>query len=149
MDDSHVALSTRLLEEYVGLEQILLGDLRELLEQPLDADTSRWLVVVLDALLEIGPQQFAIKRQGGYLQAVLDAFPDWYPQVAALEEEYFSLYETVAELRARILQTRPLEAVADQVRLGLRRWMEELTQHRCSERALVQTAVNLDVGVGD
>ena len=71
MSLSHFNLRSDLLEEYSTLEYILLGDLRDLLYEPPDEETCRWLLAVLDALLETLPREFDLKQQDGYLMEVL------------------------------------------------------------------------------
>jgi hypothetical protein len=62
----------RLLNRYSTLEYILLGDLRDLLEEPPDEETRRWLVAVLDALVKTLPREFDLEDEDGYMS---DATP--------------------------------------------------------------------------
>ncbi|MCA9032679.1 MAG: hypothetical protein KDA66_17810, partial [Planctomycetaceae bacterium] len=56
------------LTHCIELEYILLGDLRDLLEEAPSKETSRWLTAVLDVLLEKIPEEFEMRCEDGYLQ---------------------------------------------------------------------------------
>lgn len=135
--------------DVVTLEYILLGDLRDLLEEPFDEVTLRWLKAVLDALLDTLPREFALKDNGGYLSEVIDCDPSWSLQVQRLAEERRAVYHTLRTLRLQLrTTTEPLEN-AGEVQNALKNWMTSLTAFHRHERRLVQTAFNLDVGIGD
>ena len=88
MDRIHFdAAACESLEDYTALEYILLGDLRDLLEEPADQFTRSWLIAVLDALLDTLPRQMALKESSGYLSEVLDEYPSWYRHVEDLQNE--------------------------------------------------------------
>jgi hypothetical protein len=137
------------LEDYTALEYILLGDLRDLLEEPADQYTRRWLVAVLDALLETLPLQMALKESRGYLNEVLDEYPSWYRHVEELQNEQRLLELSLQALRDRLETSGPYERVAMRVNSTVRQWMNRLTAHRRHETRLLQTAMNLECGCGD
>src|SRR5260221_8654966 len=64
----------RLLEQYTSLEYILLGDLRDILEESLDRESRRWLIAVLDALLETLPREFDLEEHDGYMAEILYSY---------------------------------------------------------------------------
>ena len=138
-----------LLDECATLEYILLGDLRDLLEDGSERENRQWLVAVLDALLETLPREFALRHEGGYLSEVLDRFPSWYSQVEQLRDEQRHLYRKLRQLRERIGRELPYFGLAQELRNDLRDWMNHLVSHHRHERRLVQTAFNLEMGVGD
>ena len=142
-------LPDHLLEDYAALEYILLGDLRDLLEEPADDMTRKWLRAVLDALLETLPREFELQDAGGYLSEVLEQYPNWYNQVDLLHQEQQALYANLRRLREQVACEVPFAEVADQVRRDLCDWMASLTAHHRHERRIIQTAFNLEVGVGD
>lgn len=144
-----MSLSYRLLEQYSALEHILLGDLRDVLEEPAHEETRVWLAVILDALLAIVPRSFALKEEGGYLSDVLVTFPDWHDQVARLQRDHAVLCNGLEQLRAQLATGTAYAALAEQLRRELRDWMLRLADHQSCERRLVQTAANLVIGVGD
>ena len=138
------------LADYVALEYILLGDLRDLLEEAgSDEQTTRWIIAVLDALLEAMPHEMELKSKGGYLQPVLEQFPNWAGQIGDLAAEKRSLYEKLYELRAEIDRPSSFEILASEVRMELQEWMTLWTAHLRHERRMIQSAFTLDVGCGD
>ena len=91
------------LADFVALEYILLGDLRDLLEEPEpDEQTAHWIGAVLDALLEALPREMELKSEGGYLQPVLEQFPNWASLIGDLASEKHALFDKLRELRAQI-----------------------------------------------
>ena len=59
------------------LEYLLIGDLRDLLEETPDDETRRWLLAVLEELLDLLPNEFEYEDQGGYLADVCEQNPNW------------------------------------------------------------------------
>lgn len=141
--------SSRALHRYATLEYLLLGDLRELLEEPADPENCRWLVVLLDALLDTLPCEFALEEEGGYMNEVLEEYPSWHRQVVGLQSEHEALYSRLQEVRRHVAGQVPLNGIADVVRRDLQDWMNSLIAHNRHETRLIQTAVNLEVGTGD
>jgi hypothetical protein len=137
------------LEDYAAMEYILLGDLRDLLEEPADQYTRRWLVAVLDALLDTLPRQMALKESRGYLNEVLDEYPSWYRHVEDLQNEQRLLVLSLQAFRDRLETSGSYERDALRVKSGVRDWMKSLQAHRRHETRLLQTAMNLEVGCGD
>jgi hypothetical protein len=141
--------SNHLLEEYATLEYILLGDLRDLLEEYPDESNRKWLFAVLDALLDTLPREFQLRCEGGYLAEVVEQYPNWMPQVEQLRDEHEMLYANLGELRSRIAARSPFSLIASEVRRDLMGWMRSMLAHHRHERRMVQTAFNLEVGTGD
>jgi hypothetical protein len=137
------------LQEYGALEYILLGDLRDLLEEPANRHTRVWLIAVLDALLDTLPREMALKEASGYLNEVLDEFPSWYRHVEDLQNEQRLLFLALQALRDRLGTSEPYQHDAARVQSQLRQWMNRLVAHRRHENRIVQTAMNLEVGAGD
>lgn len=142
-------MSTSRLLECRELEYILFGDLRDLLEEPPNQETLRWLSAVLDSLLETIPEEFALKCGEGYLSGVLEDFPNWEGEVSRLEEEYFSLYRRLLDLRRRLQRNHDYREIAGKVSAELRDWMSSFRNHIQSEQRIVMLAANLEVGGGD
>jgi hypothetical protein len=150
MDRIHFdATACETLEDYTALEYILLGDLRDLLEEPTDQYTRRWLVAVLDALLDTLPRQMALKESSGYLNEVLDEYPSWYRHVEDLQNEQRLLVLSLQALRDRLETPGPYQRDAARVKTAVRQWMNRLMAHRRHETRLLQTAMNLEIGCGD
>jgi hypothetical protein len=150
MDRMHLdAAACESLEDYTALEYILLGDLRDLIEVRADQYTRRWLIAVLDALLDTLPRQMALKESSGYLNEVLDEFPSWYRHVEDLQNEQRLLVLSLQALRDRLETAGPYERDAVRVNSTVRQWMNRLLAHRRHETRMLQTAMNLEVGCGD
>lgn len=140
---------TAALKRYTDLEYLLVGDLRDVLDDPLDETSRRWTLAIIDVLLDTLPAAFVLKDDGGYMQDVLDEFPFWDSHVAELRQENIGLCDELRELRARLSRRLPVESVANRLRTELRIWMTALMAHHRHEARLIQTACNLEVGVGD
>jgi hypothetical protein len=137
------------LQEYRTLEYILLGDLRDLLEEPPNRYTRGWLTAVLDALLDTLPREMAIKEASGYLNEVLDEFPSWYRHVEDLQNEQRLVFLSLQALRDRLQTSGPYQRDAAHAQSQLRQWMNRLLAYHRHENRILQTAMNLEVGAGD
>ena len=142
-------LCNDVLEEYAALEYILLGDLRDLLLELPDDVTCRWLLAVLDTLLETLPREFDLKQRDGYLLEVLESYPNWSSAVDRLENDHYRLFANLKELRDQIARQKSFVEIGDEVRRGLKDWMLTLIAYHRHENRLVQTALNLEIGTGD
>ncbi len=138
--------TNRRLLQCTELEYILLGDLRDLLEEPADNETAHWLEAVLDALLDTLPEEFALKSDHGYLQVVLDRFPNWDTQVSRLELGYSQLLLGLEDLRDKLNGGDDFQRIASDVSSDLENWMTNFVQHHQQERELVSMAATYDVG---
>ncbi len=137
------------LRQCTEFEYILLGDLRDLLEDPPSDENRNWLVAVLDALVDTLPKEFALKSRDGYLNEVLMEFPNWDREVDRLEVQHLRLHQRLRELRDSVVTGRALEKIAERLRADLEEWMESFASLHHQERELVMDAVNLEVGTGD
>ena len=143
--------ASRPIQEYSDLEYMLLGDLRELLEQPLDdAENRRWLIAILDELTKTLQCEFSLEEDGdGYMSEVLEVWPNWSGQVDRLLREHDSLCSQLKRLRYRLAEALPLNEAAESLGDQLRDWMATLIAHHRHENRLVQDAFLFDFGEGD
>lgn len=132
-----------------SLEYILLGDLRDVLEEPMDEVTLKWLKAILDALLETLPREFALQDEGGYLNEVIECDPNFSVHVDRLSEERRAVFGKLRGLRQQLNSPGDYKPHTDALRSELREWMTSLTAFHRHERRLVQTAFNLELGTGD
>jgi Hemerythrin HHE cation binding domain len=139
----------RMLQQYSSLEYILLGDLRDLLEEPIDDENRKWLLAVLDALIDTLPREFDLENEDGYMSEVLERFPNWSHQVEQLHRDHERMFEKLKELRGRTERDSWIAPIANEVRHDVRDWIRILVAHNRRETRLVQMAMNLEVGVGD
>lgn len=138
------------IEDCVEFQYLLIGDVRDLLEEWPDEINRRWLVAVLDVLLSLMPRECELlDEQGGYLADVLHEFPSWERQVLQLRNRKSHLQNCLRQLRDQIHSNRPWVAIADQARCELRDWMDMLLQLRDAEVEMMQNAYLLDIGIGD
>ncbi len=131
---------------YSVLEYLLIGDLRDLLEESPDDETRRWLLAILEELLDLLPNEFEYEDQGGYLADVCEQNPNWSNMVERLHREHESLYFNLLELRNRISNEQSFDFIADEVKPKLSRWIEAAQRHRESEQQLVVSAYDTTFG---
>jgi hypothetical protein len=96
------------------LEYLLLGDLRQTLEEPVGPQTSRWLLAILDMILVGRPRV----RPSVYLP--IESGEDLY-RSRSLESG--SLIEKLRRLRDRIAHRSGHSALANEIREELREVM--------------------------
>lgn len=138
-----------LLLEYTKLEFLLLGDLRSALEERDRERDNRWLLTILDRLVETVPREFELREEGGYLREVLDVRPTLSPEVEMLQAEHSRIFLMLRRLRDSVARKATFTFLADQLQSELRDWMALLVDHNRRERALFQTTFNHDVGCAD
>lgn len=131
---------------YSVLEYLLIGDLRDLLEEPADNETRRWLLAVLEELLDLLPNEFEFEDQGGYLADVCEQNPNWSNVVERLHREHEGLYFSLLELRNRISNEQSFNFIADEVKPKLSNWIDAAQRHRESEQRLVVAAYDTTFG---
>lgn len=137
------------INDVSSLEYILIGDLRDVLDEPMDDVTLKWLTAILDALLETLPREFALQDEGGYLNEVIECDPNLDVQVSRLAEERKAVFGKLRVLRQQLNSPGDFSQVAGALESDLKEWMTSLTAFHRHERRLVQTAFNIDVGTGD
>lgn len=125
--------------EFAGIEHILLGDLRQLLSEPLTEQSRLWIQKLLDMLLDLLPGQFAAEEADGYLQDVLDVHPHWTQRVNTLRRQHDDLYQSLAGLRADLSDEQSVRRRASQVRRELSAWMDRFQSHQDAEMRLLST----------
>ncbi len=90
-----------------------------------------------------------LKSEGGYLQPVLEQFPNWAPLIGDLASEKHALFEKLGDLRGQLHHPDAFELLAMEIRQDLQEWMTLWTAHLRHERRIMQSAFTLDVGCGD
>lgn len=131
-------------------QYLLLGDIRDLLDESPDEGTKRWLLEVLNVLVDLMPRERRLHEEsGGYMAEVLDEFPGWNRQVMRLHLKKLHLDYSLRELRNRIRDEESWVAIADQLSCNLRDWMQLFTDLHRAESSLIMDAMLLDIGAGD
>jgi len=131
------AAATSSFAEFAGIEHILLGDLRQLLSEPVTEQSQVWISKLLDMLLDLLPGQFAAEEADGYLQEVLDEHPQWSRHIAALRQQHDDLYQSLSGLRADLSDEQSVRRRTSQVRRELRGWMDRFQSHQDAEMRLL------------
>ena len=99
------------------LEYLLLGDLRQILDEPASPQNSRWLLAILDMILVSRPRT---NRASVYLPVPIHEEP--YSQRSRLLETG-SLVEKLRRLRDRVAHRSDHTVVANEIREELREVM--------------------------
>ena len=138
--------SQELLRDYSRLEYLLLGDLRSILDEPEETRDAKWLMAVLDSLVDTIPREFELREEGGYMSDLLEREPCLADVIGSLQSEHARIFSMLADLRRRVGLALNTTAIADQLGMELRDWMQLLMKHNRRERSVFQTAYNMDVG---
>lgn len=138
--NSHDMRQADSIRELAQLEYLLLGDLHQILSEPVSSHTRPNLVAVLDLLFTMLPSRFDLEESSGHLAAVLDQFPNWHDQVEMLRIEHALLYEELRDLRQALDGEAPYEPVSEEVIHRIRTWMDRLRNHEREERRLTLLA---------
>lgn len=102
-----------------GLETLLLGDLRGLLEEPDSPLTNRWLLATLDMLLAAQPREADLPAD-----LVVAQFQQWQPGQDLQPGNRAALFPKLQRLRDRIAHGTPALMLANDIRCDLRAWFE-------------------------
>ena len=137
------------LQRLSTLEYILLGDLRDLLEELPSSQTRHWLEAILDALLETLPQEFEIREHSGMYDEVVELCPRYSSVVCHLMTDHVMLVRRLKDIRRAIKHNVPFSTIAFKLRDELSQWMDQLKVHNREEKELLQLAVNEELGCGD
>lgn len=102
------------LTDRAALEYLLIGDLRQLLEEPPTDERNRWLIATLDMLLANQPGP----GQSGYM-AGLHRLCGWDDHSDRLWQERTVLYLQLQRLRDRLAHRAPCALIANEIRCDL------------------------------
>src|SRR5690606_338605 len=137
------------LRRCTELEYLLIGDLREMLEEPMTTQGRSWTLAVVETLLETLPREHRLKSVDGYLSEVLTEFPSWTGRVDRLEAQHYDLYDRLTDLRDELEVETLDRTAANSLRYSIKEWMEAFVAHRRNEGDLLQAAIYTDIGGGD
>jgi hypothetical protein len=137
------------LKRHNDLLGLLMDELRDLLEGASDCENRNPILMTLETLLVNLRQQFELEEKGGYLEDVLDRYPNWYPQVVHLRQQHALLRQQLCEARKRIATLPPGAPIGHEIQRQLVDWMNTYDEHRHRETALIQDAFALETGVGE
>ena len=127
------------LTECNEFQYLLLGDLRDLLSETQDETNRKWLLAILDFLVDLMPRERRLHDDaGGYLADVLEQSPQHNRLVMSLHLRKLQLNYMLRDLRDRIVGQKSWVAVADQISCELRDWMHMLQQLSTMEASLAR-----------
>ena len=150
MNKSFHVSQIRTLAECNEFQYLLLGDVRDLLDEGPDEANRHWMLAVLDVLVDLMPHERRLhESSGGYMSEVLEEFPGWNRQVMRLHLKKLHLDYALRELRNRLREESSWVAIADQLSCELRDWMIMFRNLHRAESTLMVDAMLLDVGAAD
>lgn len=124
------------------LEYLLLGDLREWLEEAPSEQSRAAISLILDVILD----ELSVLDGDDPFDGVIDDRPQWQREVDQLRGDRTTHYLQLAELRSCVEDGLSIPENAGEVKRRIRHWMETLAGLRRWEHRLVQMAANRDEG---
>jgi hypothetical protein len=129
-----------------ALEYLLLGDLRELLEEPETALTRHVLPVLLNGLLDNCFHVSQLEGAGACLSDVLEKWPNQQSGIDLLHCEKATCYSSLEKLRSQISGGLPSATITNQLRHNVQHVLRLVVEIHKHETRPVQTTFNLDAG---
>ena len=135
---------------------LLLGDVADLLEWSLDADSARWLLPVLESLRNLMDAEARDDEVNGYLDDVVSQFPNASGRVIELhrlrEKLHSELHVFVHQLN-HLLELRSGgggfgDAEGQMLKLQLVSWVDRMSAQHRNERELSQSIWYFELGLG-
>jgi hypothetical protein len=133
-------------QQCTTLTWLLVGDIREMLQDHLDEEAIRWLKPVLDALINAMCEQSELTNRKGWHDDLLGTFPHLISRVARIEAEQTELCKSLRELRHGIERDVPLARLATEIESELSDWVELMIRHSRREALLLQNAWYTEIG---
>lgn len=128
------------------LSWLLVGDIREMLQDHLDEEALDWLRPILDALIEAMQELAELKESPDYFDDVLNSFPHWSPVVDRIHAEEATLCRSLEVLRHRIDCDLPFQKLANELEVELADWVRLMGEHTERERELMQDVWYTEIG---
>lgn len=133
-------------QQCTTLTWLLVGDIREMLQDHLDDEAIRWLKPILDSLIGAMCEQSELHSSDGLYDDLLGTFPHLITRVAGIEAEQNELCRSLRELRNGIERDIPLERLAAEIEEGLGDWVNLMTSHSRREAVLLQDVWYTEIG---
>jgi len=129
------------------LEYLLLGELRELLDE-LDTEHSRAsILLILDRLLVNFPRQLKLKAEGKYLSKILESYPE-KGDAESLRFDDQGRVVVLQQLREAVAAGAPCSEIASEIQRELYGWMKALADDRTGERRMIGKANRFEADSG-
>jgi hypothetical protein len=133
-------------QQCTTLTWLLVGDIREMLQDHLDEEAIRWLKPILDALIDAMREQSELTNREGWYDDLLGEFPHFVSRVARIEAEQSELCKSLRELRNGIERDLPLDRLAAEIESELSNWVDLMIKHTRREAALLQDVWYTEIG---
>ena len=133
-------------QQCTTLTWLLVGDIREMLQDHLDDEAIRWLKPILDSLIGAMCEQSELHSIAGLYDDLLGTFPHLITRVAGIEAEQNELCRSLRELRNGIERDIPLQRLAAEIEEGLGDWVNLMTSHSRREAVLLQDVWYTEIG---
>ena len=133
-------------QQCTTLTWLLVGDIREMLQDHLDDEAIRWLKPILDSLISAMCEQSELHSSAGLYDDLLGTFPHLITRVAGIEAEQNELCRSLRELRNGIERDIPLQRLAADIEEGLGDWVNLMTSHSRREAVLLQDVWYTEIG---
>lgn len=133
-------------QQCTTLTWLLVGDIREMLQDHLDDEAIRWLKPILDSLIGAMCEQSELHSSDGLYDDLLGTFPHLITRVAGIEAEQNELCRSLRELRNGIERDIPLQRLAADIEEGLGDWVNLMTSHSRREAVLLQDVWYTEIG---
>ena len=106
-------------QQCTSLTWLLVGDIREMLQDHLDEEAIRWLHPILDALIGAMSEQSELTSREGWYDDLVGSFPHLISRVAKIEAEQTELCRSLRRLRNRIDRALPVSRLAAEIEADL------------------------------
>lgn len=116
---------------------LLVGDIREMLQDRLDADAVRWLRPLLDTLADAMECDCDAGSDNWYTE-MLEPFPEWSSQIEGMRREQRSLCRSLKTLRSHMELDLPLTTAAAELEADLSAWVGRMLDHSRRQGRLMQ-----------
>ena len=146
VNQTNAVQKTESLKVCCDLEYILMGDLRQLLNERSTPQTRPSLLALLDRLLLNLPHVLRLSSVGGYMKVVIEKRPNWYRQIEELQQVNLDCISALGGLRDHIESELNIVDISSEMDCRLREWMKVFGGLRRQESQLLQDAFTMDIG---
>ncbi|MHC4878063.1 MAG: hypothetical protein ACYTGL_16535 [Planctomycetota bacterium] len=133
-------------QECSSMTWLLVGDIREMLQDHLDRDAIRWLRPVLDALIESMTEMELLEHSPEYFEDVLAPCPELVSQVELIRHEQARLCESLKELHGQLGRRQKVTRLVHGLQRDLAEWVQMMMDNARRERELLQTVWYTEIG---
>lgn len=133
-------------QQCTTLTWLLVGDIREMLQDHLDEEALKWLRPVLDSLIGSMCEESEQTGEESWYGSFIEPCPHLSSKVAEIEAEQAELCKSLQGLRHSIERELPLAKLAAEIEAELASWVNLMIRHSRRERELMQDAWYTEIG---